>query len=295
VRATSVEACPPHRPAARPRSTKRFDARTCWQRVGGLHGGQPQILKMNGAASVRDSTPQISILIPAYNEELLIARVIDCVHASFANVSGYTYEIIVCDNNSTDGTARLATAKGAMVVHEPHNQIAKARNTAARHAQGRWLIFIDGDTFLNPELLKLTVAALESREVCGGGAVVRFEGEMTSGFGRGLLGLWNRISKVLRLAAGSYVFCDRQAWADVGGFDERVYAGEELYFSRRIKRWGKERGLKFVVFTEAPIFTSPRKMQWYSAWHLLGRIVLLARPGALKRRDRCGLWYERPA
>src|SRR5436189_280616 len=89
------------------------------------------------------TAPKVSVLIPAYNEEAFLARVIESVHHSFAATPDHSYEIIVCDNASTDKTAEIAAAHGARVVFEPHNQIAKARNTAAKAARGTWLIFLD--------------------------------------------------------------------------------------------------------------------------------------------------------
>jgi hypothetical protein len=81
----------------------------------------------------------------------------------------------------------------------------------------------------------------------------------------------------------------------VGGFEESVYAGEELFFSRKLKQWGRKRGLRFVVITQTPVVTSARKMQWYGPGQLLRHFLLLSWPGALQRREACGLWYERPA
>ena len=118
------------------------------------------------------SLPSISVLIPAFNEEQLISETIDAVRESFQRANFHSYEVIVCDNNSTDSTAARAQAKDAIVVHEPHNQISKARNRAASHAAGDWLIFIDADTMLSKELLRLTIDCLESGQICGGGSVV---------------------------------------------------------------------------------------------------------------------------
>ena len=55
---------------------------------------------------------KISVLIPAYNEQALIEAVLRRVHACFARVGDAPYEIVVCDNNSTDRTAALAAAAG---------------------------------------------------------------------------------------------------------------------------------------------------------------------------------------
>ena len=238
--------------------------------------------------------PLVSVLIPAFNEEKLIVRVIESVRASFSALGLASYEIVVCNNNSTDRTEELAIASGVQVVSEPHNQISKARNKAAAHATAQWLIFLDGDTLLNPELLRLTLDCFQGGNTCGGGALVRFDRENLGAFASRLLRFWNSVSKFCNLAAGSYVFCLRDAWRDVGGFDETVYAGEELFFSRRIRRWGNERGMRFVVLTAAPVVTSARKFDWYGGWHLVGSLIPLMLPRALQSRDRCKLWYTRP-
>ena len=238
--------------------------------------------------------PALSVLIPAYNEERLLAGVLDRVRACFGAVGFVAYEIIVCDNNSSDATAGVARGKGARVVHEPHNQISRARNTAARAARGRWLIFLDADTLLSPELLRATLACFESGKVCGGGAALRFDIEDIGPFATGMTTLWNRISSAFGLAAGSYVFCPRQAWEETGGFSENVYAGEEIYFSRALKHWGKPKGLRFRILRDTPVVTSARKVEWYGQWQLLGRSLLMMRPGAVRRREACALWYSRP-
>jgi glycosyltransferase involved in cell wall biosynthesis len=239
------------------------------------------------------TTPFISVLIPAFNEEALIAQTIESVQQSFAQAGQSGFEIIVCDNNSTDRTSEVAQSKGARVVFEPHNQISRARNAAARHAQGEWLIFLDGDTVLPPELLQNTIETMGSGSVGAGGALVIFDRTFSGLAVRGLILFWNTISKYLRLAAGSYIFCKRQAWIETGGFDETVYAGEELFFSHKLKRWGRKRGLDFRILS-TPVKTSSRKLQWYGPWQLLQRTLALARPGAMKRRENCGLWYSRP-
>ena len=91
---------------------------------------------------------RISVIIPAFNEELLLGETLRHVNAAMAGFSrrGWETELIVCDNNSTDNTAKLARAAGATVVFEPFNQIARARNAGAAAACGEWLVFIDADS-----------------------------------------------------------------------------------------------------------------------------------------------------
>ena len=76
-----------------------------------------------------------SFVIPSYNEENFLPRTIDALTGAIRKANGIKkWEIIVVDNNSTDKTASVAQQKGAVVVHEPIRQIAKARNTGANHA-----------------------------------------------------------------------------------------------------------------------------------------------------------------
>src|SRR3954462_12938509 len=121
--------------------------------------------------------PRISVLIPAFNEEEHLPRTLACVRESFEAVGESAYEIVVCDNDSTDATAAIAERLGARVVFEPHNQIARARNTAAERSVGEWLIFLDADTSLNAGALRATLRFLESGGVCGGGSLLRFDQE----------------------------------------------------------------------------------------------------------------------
>ncbi len=249
---------------------------------------------MSQSEMPQDKKPTISVVMPAFNEERLIESSISAVRESFARVGWTSYEIVVCDNNSSDRTAELARAAGANVVFEPHNQISRARNTGAAHALGRWLIFIDSDTFLNPDLLKATIDRFQSGKVCGGGAVLRFDRSNLGGFPATLTRFWNWVSAFFHMAAGSYVYCYREAWADVGGFSQQMYAGEELVFSRKVQAWGRKRGFSFKVLTEAPITTSARKLEWYNGRQLLWQMICLAVPGGLMRREACGMWYKRP-
>ena len=236
----------------------------------------------------------VSILIPAYNEEKYLGPVLERVHASFAAIGWTAYEVIVCDNHSTDATGEVARVHGAQVVYEEHNQISRARNTAARAATSPWLIFLDADTLLSPELLGETLRRLGSGKVCGGGSALRFDLSKVGPFAAGMTWLWNRISASMGLAAGSYLFCLREAWEACGGFDETVYAGEEIFFSRRIKHWGRPQKLRFEILQVAPVVTSARKVEWYGQWGLLWRCLLLIRPGAVKSREVCNIWYTRP-
>jgi len=235
----------------------------------------------------------ISVLIPAYNEEKLLGRAIDSVRESFASVGWDSYEIVVCDNNSTDGTAKAAAIRNAKVVFESHNQIAKARNTAAKAASGEWFIFMDADSLMDKGVLKAVLDHIGSGEVCGGGVRMEFDGDIGK-IGRFMCRLWNRLSKTFRLAAGAFIFCDAEAFRETRGFSESFYVSEEIWFSLRMARWGRKRGKDFLIVWDTPIITSARKMEWYGQWRVLLQFLLFLVPGAINSRRMAKQWYERP-
>ena len=74
-----------------------------------------------------------------------------------------------------------------------------------------------------------------------------------------------------------------------------VYASEEIWLSRRLKAWGRRRGLSFIVITTPRLRTSSRKDHWYPA-PLLGLtgILFALFPFLVLSRRFCWLWYRRP-
>ncbi|MBV7328334.1 glycosyltransferase family 2 protein [Chloroflexi bacterium TSY] len=97
----------------------------------------------------------LSVILPAFNGEKYLGRTLERIEQAFRENQhpDLSWEIIVCDNNSTDGTAEVAAERGAKVVFEPHNQIARARNTGAALARGEWLLFVDADSHPSPGLI----------------------------------------------------------------------------------------------------------------------------------------------
>ena len=79
---------------------------------------------------------KISIVVPAFNEERLLGESLAQIKSAARAFAprGWDFELIVCDNNSTDRTAEIARVAGATVVFEPVNQIARARNSGAAAA-----------------------------------------------------------------------------------------------------------------------------------------------------------------
>jgi hypothetical protein len=106
--------------------------------------------------------------------------------------------------------------------------------------------------------------------------------------------LWDRVATTFTYAAGSFFFTRRDAFEAAGGFDETVYAGEEVWLAKRIKAWAKKRGLAFRILSE-PVVTSARKSDWFSTKDFLAQLaVIFLIPGATRSRRLCALWYRRP-
>lgn len=232
-------------------------------------------------------------MIPAFNEADALPDTLDTLHANLLAACGTDYEIVVVDNASTDATAALALAHRARVVHEPHRQISRARNTGARHTAGDYLLFVDADTWPDTTLLGRTLAELE-RGACGGGARVAMELPRHWVYRRGLA-LWNRLAARWSLAAGCFLFARRDAFEAVGGFDQRYYAGDEVLISRRLRRWGRARNRPFVVIEDPPVPSSARKARWYGpSRHLLTMAMVVLCPPLLRSRRALWFWYRRP-
>lgn len=237
---------------------------------------------------------KISVVIPAFNEERLLPVTMQSVRQAATSFEkrGWEYEIIVCDNNSTDRTSQIAAGLGAKVVFEPENHIAKARNTGARAASGDWLIFIDADSKPSSELFDDVSDAISSGKVIAGGATVRLEDiPLTAVF---VNQFWNIISLTMTWMAGSFIFCRADVFRTLGGFNEELFVSEEIDLSKRIKKLAKLMKMKVVILSKHPLMTSGRKVYLYKKreyfWFFLKTLLLCG--ATIKDRKSCNIWYD---
>lgn len=236
----------------------------------------------------------LSIVIPAFNEARLIEGSLQSVAASIAanQRSGFTSEIIVVDNNSTDNTAELARLAGARVVFEPINQIGRARNAGAAHATGDWLLFLDADSLLTSELLTDIIRVIESGKYVGCGSTLHMDG--LPWWASLTLQFWTGASILFRWAAGALVVCRRDAFQEVGGFDQDLYALDEIRLSKQLKRWGRQHGLQFTILTQHPLKTSSRKVSLYSGREIAAQIfrIFFLPKRTLQDKKHLSVWYD---
>jgi glycosyltransferase involved in cell wall biosynthesis len=233
-----------------------------------------------------------SIIVPAYNEEKWLPPTLDALNQAMAK-SALRGELIVVDNNSSDNTTRVAEEAGARVVFEGINQISRARNAGARVALGRYFIFVDADTLISPELLQQALDNLAG-SCSGGGVQVEFDQELRFDVRLGLAA-WNTLSRNRRWAAGCFVYARREGYEAVGGFSEKVYASEEIWFSRAMRRWGRRHQLEFCIIDNPTAVSSGRKLQWFSTWQQLGLLLMcLLMPFFVHFKSLCSFCYTRP-
>jgi glycosyltransferase involved in cell wall biosynthesis len=239
-----------------------------------------------------ETPPRYSLIVPAYNEERLLPRLLDSINlarTAYAGIGGV--EVIVADNGSTDRTASVAAARGARVVSVEKRVIAAVRNGGARAARGEILAFIDADSQVHPRTFAEIDAALATGRVIGGATGITVE--------RWSLGIAVAYAIMLPLVFVTgmdtgVVFCRRQDFEAVGGYDENILIAEDVAFLQALRRRGKARGQRLARVTRAKGIASTRKFDEFGDWHFF--IVLFAGIKYLWTRDMTGFvdryWYK---
>jgi glycosyltransferase involved in cell wall biosynthesis len=227
----------------------------------------------------------LSFIVPAYNEEFELPSTLDAIRGAAA-IAGHDYEIIVVDDGSTDATARIARDDGARLVSINCRHIAAARNAGAQAARGDVFFFVDADTRINATHVRDGLAALHAG-CSGGSARIIADGEIPW-WGRLFVRVFCALYFGNKLGAGAFLFTSRQNFERVGRFNERYFAGEEVFLSMALKKLGP-----FKVLRE-PIITSGRKLRMHSGWHIWWRTTCMMLGGlrSFRSRESLDLWYD---
>ncbi|MCW6159907.1 MAG: glycosyltransferase [Candidatus Micrarchaeales archaeon] len=224
--------------------------------------------------------PEISVIIPTMNEEKYIKHPIE----GLKKQSFKDFEVIFVDHNSTDRTRRIARKSGRVII-ECRPGIGVARNTGARVAKGRIIVFLDADTRPSRNLLKSYHKAFTGGTVAATGPILPLERtskRMRMGFKLVSIMMPRVASKVggKIKVVGSNFAVDKMAFDKVHGFNERLKTYEDWDLSKRLGRCGK------IVFVKgATVRTSTRRVEaWgmrkYFAYHA-GNVIrynLLKKP-----------------
>lgn len=177
---------------------------------------------------------RLSAIIPAYNEEKYLPALI----ASLRAQNRPPFEIVVVDNESTDNTSAVARnlACKVVTVSKKGFSVSLARNVGAKNSSGEIFCFIDADCVLI-DLSTLKKIATHIQRGAVGGFFKSTPPEKTI---RGEF-LWPIINffKHFIYASSGLIYCTQEAYLKSGGFDESREIGEDLAFTKALKRLGR--------------------------------------------------------
>ena len=217
---------------------------------------------------------RISLVIPAYNEEILLPRLLDTLDVARSRYrhGADEIEVIVVDNESTDRTADIASARGCSLVSVAERRIASVRNGGATLAGGTILAFVDADSQIHPQTFDAIEAALESGKVVAGATGVGLE---RWSFGiAATFALFMPLVWLFRMDTG-VVFCRKADFEEIGGYDERRYFGEDVQLLWDLRRLGKARRQRLARLTAVKAIASTRKFDRHGEWHYFSQMLRL--------------------
>lgn len=192
----------------------------------------------------RRSAPVASVIIPAYNAESTLGEQLDALCAQDAQ---FGFEILVCDNGSTDGTARLVHARRErmpavrLIDASGRRGAAAARNCGASEARSPILLFCDADDVVDASWVRVMTTHVSHHEFVAGlmeHALLNPRAPWTGGwveptYREGFLP-W------LAAAGSGNMGVQADVFASVGGFDETRPSGEDADLSWRLQLAGHE-------------------------------------------------------
>jgi rSAM/selenodomain-associated transferase 2 len=223
--------------------------------------------------------PELSVVIPTWNEQSRIAR-------ALASTRAPGVERIVVDGGSTDATVEEARTLGAEQVLSSPAGRAVQMNAGLAAAAGEIVLFLHADTRLEAGWADAVRAALANPSVAGGAFRLRFDG---GGFGMRVIEFGAELRcRLGRLPYGDQGIFARKRILDAAGGIEAVPIFEDLDLVQLIRRNGALRLLDRTAFTSARRYDrNGVTRQW------LRNVVALA--GYLLGVDRAALarWYRR--
>jgi len=238
---------------------------------------------------------RFSLVIPAYNEAGWLAALLDTVDAARRVYRGGpdAIEVIVADNASTDATAAIAHQRGCLVATVTQRAIAAARNGGAAIATGEIVCFIDADSRIHPATFNAIDDVMRSGRVIVGSTKVH-----PDRWSIGLLATWLAalpVAYTMGVDAG-VVFCRRNDFEAVGGYDERLLYAEDIQLLVDLKRLGRTRGQRFGRAKGVRAITSTRKFDKHGDWHFFTRMPRVAfwmlRDKSRVEKFTRAYWYE---
>lgn len=216
--------------------------------------------------NLTNAKPEVSIVMPAYNEETTIVQTL----ASLCNnVTGRSVEIIVVNNNSQDKTEELVNACGVTCILETTQGITPARNAGLSVAKGKYILNADADTIYPKDWIEEMIKPLDN----GANAITygRFSFIPVGSTGRVTYFFYEYISDLSKLynkyfkteAVNVYGFNSgfrREQGLQVDGFNHPPGSNEDGYLALKLNKNGFGK-LYQVTSPKAIVWTTDRRIQ----------------------------------
>jgi len=186
---------------------------------------------------------EVSVIVPMWNAALTLERCLDAIERQ--DLGAERFELIVIDNNSTDGSPDLARARaGVCVLSESRQGAYVARNRGVAASRGRLLAFTDPDCVPRPDWLRRLVEAMSDAA-----AKVVTGRDRPTGPGRPLrlLGEYDHVKEAVVMASDdpaiyyahtNNLITRREVFDRVGPFDQRARGGDVVFVQRVLAQWG---------------------------------------------------------
>ena len=197
----------------------------------------------------------ISIIIPTLNEEKWLPAALKRFEAIKR-----PHEVIISDGKSTDRTVEIAKGAGVRVLEHtlPHRQnIAEGRNTGAKAARGNLFVFMDTDASVpQPDKFFDVVEKYlhDNPKVVAVTPRLYVQPDMATWSDKLVYAIFNRwnafTNNVLQggAAFGEVQIIRRSAFEKVGGYDQRLIAGEDYDLFSRLSKVGRVRSLDITAY-----------------------------------------------
>jgi glycosyltransferase involved in cell wall biosynthesis len=213
-------------------------------------------------SKMTSAEPFVSVVIPAFNEEVNVVR---CIDSLSKNITSFKTEIIIVDNNSTDSTREALGKLNVRSLFQPIQGCGPARQLGQEHAGGKYILMADADCLYPPRWIeKMTKSLMSAGVVCVYGAY-SFMGTAT--VPRWKLSLYESARNVMKAlrhvnrphinALGMSMGYLKELGLKVG-FIQKNIRGEDGRFCFELHQIGK---VKHVDDTDALVWTSPRTLE----------------------------------
>jgi glycosyltransferase involved in cell wall biosynthesis len=172
------------------------------------------------SVNISVANPIISVIIPCYNHGMFIEEALKSIEESERK----DYEIIIIDDGSTDSETisklEHLKSKGYQIISQMNMGAMSARNNGIRNSRGKYILPLDADNMIMPQMISKTIKILESDPSV---SIVYSD--------RKMFGIINEINKVgpfilSEMLLGNYIDAcavyRREVWEKTGGYDENM-------------------------------------------------------------------------